>query len=530
MVSAPGSALRPGPLDRRLCALPKTATSLYLIAVIAGLVQLATHVGIAMVLARAFSQLLRDHRVENGSATLMALGLLYGSALVAQLVMTRTLGVLSRRAMATLNLEVLTYFASGVELSRERAGGLAIAMTSGLAPLEGYFSKYLPALVQSVLTPLVLLSVVVALDPLAALVLLVGLLALPFLTAKVAAHANASAAKQWRALYALSARYSELLRGLATLRLLNATRRARREVDDATTNYATTTMTTLRLAFQSSLTAEFTSGVAVGLTAMIVGFQLMAGSVAAASAFTILLIAAEVYAPLRRTSAEFHNAAGGRAAAATLLALLEQELPEPLTSVTFDENSATVSFRQTSVALPNQRHTTPLTGSATRGQVLVIAGDSGTGKTTLLHQIARSLGSAVAVAPQHIDLFQASVADNLVLDGRKVPSSVRDAACRATGFDQVVAQLAQGFATPLGDGGVMLSTGEQRKLGLTRVLLADRPVIVLDEPTANLDEASIAHLRAELPTALANRVVLMSAHSDHTVLPATFTHDLGRQP
>ena len=94
----------------------------------------------------------------------------------------------------------------------------------------------------------------------------------------------------------------------------------------------------------------------------------------------------------------------------------------------------------------------------------------------------------------------------------------------------MVAQLAQGFATPLGDGGVMLSTGEQRKLGLTRVLLADRPVIILDEPTANLDEASIAHLRAELPTALANRVVLMSAHSDRTVLPATFTHDLGRQP
>jgi ATP-binding cassette subfamily C protein CydD len=350
---------------------------------------------------------------------------------------------------------------------------------------------------------------------------------MPVITAKVATRATASAAKQWRALYSLSARYSELLHGLTTLRLLNATSQAKREVDEATKNYGSATMSALRLAFQSSLAAEFTTGVAIGLTAMVVGFQLLAGTVPVAAAFTILLIAAEVYAPLRRTSAEFHNAASGRAAAATLFELMDQS-PEPsLDTVVLNAESTTLSFNQTSISLREDRTTLPLTALLETGDVLVVTGVSGSGKSTLLQAIATTLGSNASFMPQRIDLFSATVTENLVLDGRLVVEQDLVAACRVTGFDRVVDELPMGFDTLLGDGGVTLSAGELRKLGLTRALLSDRPVVILDEPTANLDEASLEHLARGLHQAIERRIVIMSAHGQAPLLHPTVLHHVG---
>ncbi len=526
-MSASGSALRPGPLDRRLVAMAKRPRLAYVVALLSCLVQLATQVGIAMALAHAFSQLLASGALGEQTSLLIEVALLFGLSLLAQVVMVRALGQVSRQAMETLNNEVLSQFSNGVEPSRERAGGLAIALTSGLTPLEGYFSKYLPALVQAVLTPLVLLTVVLVLDPLAALLLAIGLAALPLITARVARRANASAAKQWRALYALSARYSELLHGLTTLRLFNATSRAEREVDEATTSYTNATMAALRLAFQSSLAAEFTTGVSVGLTAMVIGFQLMAGTVSAASAFTILLVAAEIYAPLRRTSSEFHNAASGRAAAETLLQLIDQEREAPLHSITFDQTAKTVTMVKAAVGLPGEATTLPLSARLSAGEVLVIVGDSGTGKSTLLGALATSLGAAATLVSQRVDVFSATVAENLVLDGRAVSADELEAACQATGFSAVIEQLSHGQETLIGDGGVSLSAGELRKLALTRALLSKRPIVLLDEPTANLDAASVAHLNAALPVALSQSIVIMTAHGRDTVLAPTFTHDLG---
>jgi len=497
---------------------------------VCGIIQLGSQIGVAVVLARLFTTWLSTRPSTTSSAPLAILGLFFGVALLAQLAMTLVLGNLSQQTITRLNAEVLAQVERGIELSGERVGGLAVALTSGLAPLQGYFSKYLPALVQAVFTPLILLAVVVIFDPIAAVVLLLGLVALPLLTARVASRANSSAAKQWRALYALSAHYSELLHGLTTLRLLNATQRARHEVDEATQQYSSATMSALKLAFQSSLVAEFTSGVAVGLTAMVVGFQLLAGRISAASAFTILLVAAEIYAPLRRTSAEFHNAASGRAAAATLFALIDQSPISRLKSVAFDRSTLRLSLQATTVSLPEGHETAPLSLVLSASEVLLVSGASGSGKTTLLNELARSLGDDATLMPQRVDVFSATVENNLVLDGRAVTEADRDGACQATGFDQVITHLPQGFHTMLGDGGVSLSAGERRKLGLTRALLAGRPIVILDEPTANLDEASILHLRDTLPQSLKHRLVILSTHGQTPILSPTATHHLGTSP
>ncbi len=523
-MSEAGSALKPGPLDRRLITLARPSNTPLAVALLCALVQLATHIGVAVVLAHLFSNLLGTSRLSDSTTPLIELTLLFALSLAAQFAMTTALGRVSRQAMSHLTTEVLTQVARGRELSQERSGGLAIALTSGLTPLEGYFSKYLPTLVQSILTPLVLLTVVVVLDPLAALILVLGLIAMPVITAKVATRATASAAKQWRALYSLSARYSELLHGLTTLRLLNATSRAKREVDEATKNYAAATMSALRLAFQSSLAAEFSTGVAIGLTAMVVGFQLLAGKTSVAVAFTILLVAAEVYAPLRRTSAEFHNAASGSAAAATLFQLLDEVPEQPLEGVTFHPETTTLSLAAASVPLQEGRSTTPLTTTLCAGEVLVVSGDSGTGKSTLLQAIAKALGQSASFMPQRIHVFSATVTENLVLDGRRVGDRELDAACHVTGFHHVVDQLPQGLNTVLGDGGVALSAGELRKLGLTRALLADRPVIILDEPTANLDEASLEYLIEGFGHAVEHRIVILSAHGQPPLLAPTLLH------
>jgi ATP-binding cassette, subfamily C, bacterial CydD len=173
------------------------------------------------------------------------------------------------------------------------------------------------------------------------------------------------------------------------------------------------------------------------------------------------------------------------------------------------------------------------------GEAVALVGESGAGKSTvaglLLGLLAPTAGTVtvggvdlaacqvdawrrlIAWVPQHPALLRATVADNIRLaDPTATAEMVREAAARA-GADQYISALPDGYATMIGGGGRGLSPGERRRIGLARAFLRDAPLVILDEPTADLDPASVALVAAAVRRLQAGRTVLLIAHRPELV-------------
>jgi len=442
----------------------------------------------------------------------------------------------ARRAGDALVEDALAAMASGPTVAPDRVGGLTVALTSGLDGLQGYFGRYLPALLQCAIVPIGLLIWIATLDPIAGAILVVMAGSLPVVMARLGASGAAASAKQWRSLHALSARYFELLDGLTTLRLLNQVDRAEREVAGATASFSTATMAALRIAFRAAVAMEFLSGVAVGLVAMELGFGLLSGHHALATSLTIVLVAAEVFAPLRRVGTEYHAARSAISAANAIADFTShgEGDPPPLTA------HPTLELRDLVVTLSSGDDLPPLSGEVRPGLPLEITGPSGVGKSTTLSTIlglhaarSGSIGlpgastGAIAAAPQQPFLFATTLAENLRLFRPEATDQDLADATAAVGLTDLIAALPVGLATQVGDGGTSFSAGELRRIGIARVLLADRPVAVLDEPTANLDAAARSAMQTVLEHLARTRCLVVVHHEAAPMFATSTTVHLG---
>ena len=267
------------------------------------------------------------------------------------------------------------------------------------------------------------------------------------------------------------------------------------------------------------------AGAAVGLTAMLLGFRLLAGQVPLSHALAILLLAGEVYAPLRRVNAEFHAASSGREAAGMLFGLLDQDIPTVVDGVILLNNE--LVLKDVTVGLPTGEPLEPLSAVVERGAGLHLTGPSGVGKTTVLEAITRALGKNAALAPQHPYVFSGTLLDNLVLSNPSVDRETLERTLSICQLSELIVALPDGLQTNIGDGGLQLSSGERQRVGLARALLAQRPVLLLDEPGAHLDPETLKALRHALKPVFEHSIVIEVAHN-HGVVDCTLTQEVRR--
>ena len=417
------------------------------------------------------------------------------------------------------------------------AGEIATAAVNGVDGLEAYFARYLPQLVLAALVPLAVLTWTVAIDVTSAAIMVVTLPLIPLFMVLIGRYTESKTRARWSALTRLSSHFLDVIRGLPTLRAFNRGEAQAGRIEEVSEAYRRTTMETLRVSFLSGAALDLAATLATALVAVTLGVRLVEGTVAFRPALTVLLLTPELYVPLRSLAAQFHVSADGLAAAERILDLTEAPQARPLGSDRVP--SAWRSLRLQDVSLENVgRGGKVLDGfdlTIARGEVVALVGPSGSGKSTVAALLLglrspdsgtitvdgtdlasldlRRWRADVAWVPQRPSVFRGSVRDNIAIGNPSVTDPEIDLASRAAGFDEVVNELPRGYETHIGEGARGLSAGETRRLALARALARPAQLVILDEPTANLDPESAAVIAASILRLDPGQAVLLIAHS-----------------
>jgi ATP-binding cassette, subfamily C, bacterial CydCD len=458
------------------------------------------------------------------------------AGLVSDLCAARASATVSRRLRSRLVHAMLELPAS--QTSRQRSGELSLLVTRGVAAIDPYLTRYLPALLLAVVLPPLTLVAIATQDLLAAGVVAVTLPLVPVFAILVGMATRDHADRQWAALSALAGHFVDVMKGLPTLVVHGRARAQTATIRRVTDQHRRSTLSTLRLAFASSAVLELVATLSVALVAVVVGLRLAGGSLDLRTALVVLLLAPEAYWPLRRVGAEFHAAAEGTATFAAAEELLAEAVPEPSTRGGASDAWAGLSVRDLRVTYPGRTAAAldlpGVVDLAPRALVAVV-GSSGSGKSTFLSTLAGELpvergslsagpvalgpGSVahwrtqVAWLPQRPWLESGTVRDNLTVARPHADDPELWGALTRVGLADVVSGLPGGLESPVGEDGGRLSAGQRARLALARAVLADRPLVLVDEPSAHLDAQS-ERVMVETLSWLARRsTVVVVTHS-----------------
>jgi ATP-binding cassette, subfamily C, bacterial CydD len=418
------------------------------------------------------------------------------------------------------------------------AGEIAAAGVQGVDGLRAYFGRYLPQIVLACLVPLAVLGWVAAIDLTSALIMLMTLPLVPVFMWLIGRYTEERTRERWLALRLLSTHFLDVVRGLPTLRLFNQSRAQGAAIAGVSDRHRRATMGTLRVSFLSGTVLELAATLGVALVAVTVGVRLVGGGLGLQAGLTVLVLAPELYLPLRQLGAEFHASADGVAVAERIIALSETP-PEVQTHARIPAPSPAaeiIRFEGVSFAYPARAGLVldELELELFPRETLLLAGESGAGKSTvasLLLRLAEPTAGHLTVGkvdlaecdtddwrgrlawvPQRPTIFHGTVAENIRLARAEAADEDVRAAAVAAGADAFIQGLPAAYETVVGDGGRPLSAGERRRLALARAFVRDAPFVILDEPTADLDPESAQLVGRAIGSLQKGRTILLIAH------------------
>ncbi|SDP57284.1 ATP-binding cassette, subfamily C, CydD [Pedococcus dokdonensis] len=424
----------------------------------------------------------------------------------------------------------------------------------GSTSIEPYVARFLPALVTAAVVPALAVVTLAVVDWPSALVVVLTLPLLPVFAALIGATTRDATDRRWGALADLSGHFLDVVRGLPTLVAYGRGERQVGVIGEVSQRHRRATMATLRLAFLSSAALELLATICVAIVAVTVGLRLSHGSLDLGTGLLAILLAPEAYWPIRRVGAEFHNAADGAAALSAALPQLAtpQETAAPQETAhcptpqlpsdaeagepgDWPPSSPGVCARGLGYTYPGSEHPVLHGVELTAATGLtVVTGPSGSGKSTLLELLAglrtptvgSVRGGTTHLVTQRPFLTVGSLRDNLLLGVRPLPDATVWRALRQVGLDGAVAAQPEGLQSPLGDDGRGLSAGQRARLVLARACLAEVDVVLLDEPTAHLDDESAAWAHRAIRELATRRCVVAVTHRPELLALADHHVDL----
>lgn len=451
-------------------------------------------------------------------------------------------------------------------------GGNAWAWVRGIDALDAWFALYYPQQYLAILVPLLLIAAVFPVDWISALVFAGTVPLIPVFMILVGIQADKKQKEQWRILLRLGNHFVETLQGLRTLRLLGQAKRRARQIRHAAQSYRLATMRVLRVGFVSSMALELVATISTAIIAVEIGLRLLYGHLDLQQSLFVLLLAPEIYAPLRQLGARYHAAMEGAEAARDLVKRFgldeNQEFltkPKKINSLPTEHKSALAPEcakdkgadpRRHGIMVKNLCITWP---GASRpalqdvslefppGSTTVLAGPSGAGKSTLaaallglvpiqqgtivcgeleinsLQKLAlaqQQWHSQLAWVPQRPTLFHGSLEENISMgNSRASKREIHEAAQRA-GIHEWISSLPQAYQTQVQENGSRLSGGQRQRLALARAFVRKASLLILDEPTSQLDVENATWLAQSFADLGEGRTVIHIAHRRSTLQSA----------
>ena len=497
---------------------------------------------LANVIARVF---LGQETLADVMPRIFALGAVYGVRAVLGWARTSAAHRGGIKVISGLRLQLAEHIVRhGPSLRHDRTTGDLVAVVGpGLEALEIYFSRYLPQVVLAALVPTSIVAWVIFNDWVSAVIFAITVPLIPVFMVLIGSVAHDRTAKRWRKLEYLTSRFLDLLQGLPTLRIFGRARDHIAEVERVSDEYRRETMATLRIAFLSALVLELAATMSTALIAVGIGLRVVTGSLIFEPALAILILAPEVYLPLRRVASEFHASMDGAQAATHAFSILDSTSQVASGAATVDLGTATIDLNGIRYTYPGSNGasgsepTPSLDGLDLQirpGERLAIVGRSGAGKSTIFAILLRfadpqhgsvtvtgtdlsdinveSWRSQIAWVGQDPYLFKGSIRDNIRFGYEVATDDEVEVAARTAGVSVFCSGLVEGLDTQIGEQGSLLSAGQRRRVALARALVRPAPLLLVDEPAANLDPDTQAIVHRALNEVTGVKTIVTVAH------------------
>jgi len=430
----------------------------------------------------------------------------------------------------------------------ERTGGVMLSIVDGVEQLQTFFGQYVPQVTVALLTPLAIFAFIAFWDvPVAAVMLVFALVTL--IGPSVFLHIERrSSHGRHGALKSFGSEFLDGVQGLPTLKAFGQSRAYGRRLANRARELCDTS---LRVISIGVMTRGITDcGVAIGAAAALslAVWRVSHGLMSLQALLIVLMAGTEVFRPLRDLRMVLHQGILGQSAAAGINALFAAEplvssraanWPRPICPLL-----PTIAFEAVYFAYPGGRGAAHdgLSFTVAAGEKVGIVGPSGSGKSSVARLLLRLfdpqrgtvriggqdlrtldpevLRRMIAVVHQDTYLFYGTVEDNLRLGKPDAGREELEAAARDANAHEFIMALPQGYATMIGERGVMLSGGQRQRLAIARALLRDAPILILDEALSSVDAENEAVIQQAIDRLSAGRTTLILAHRLSSVIAA----------
>ncbi|EJS55325.1 thiol reductant ABC exporter subunit CydD [Bacillus nitratireducens] len=435
------------------------------------------------------------------------------------------------------------YFTLGPRFVQTNGTGHLVTLSiEGIEKFKTYIELTIPKMIRSSIVPGLIVLYVFTLDIKSGIILVVTIPIVIIFMILLGLAAQKMADSQYEIYRVLSNHFVDTLKGLETLKYLGKSKQHEGKIEKVSKRYRKATMRTLRVAFLSSFALDFFTSLSIAFVAVGLGIRLIDGTIILLPALTILILAPEYFLPIKQVGANYHATLDGQLAIEQIEEILQKqkgiEMKDSNVDIVWNASS---SLKLQDVKVNNDESEKAILEGIDftwqgNGAIGVI-GESGAGKSTLIDVLAGFLSPSagkmlvngveidgstredwqknIAYIPQQPYIFPLSLKDNICFYETNTTDEEVERVINEVGLRSLVASLPNGMYEIIGEGGRMLSGGQEQRVAMARALLSKKPIILLDEPTAHLDIETEFEIKQSMLRLFEGKLVFLATHRLH---------------
>ncbi|MES5867159.1 thiol reductant ABC exporter subunit CydD [Bacillus cereus group sp. RP32] len=517
---------------------------LYVVLTIISILEAISIIGQTVFLARAITFLFQGETVQSVLNETVYFGITFAVrhmlVRISQILVER----FAEKTGSLLRKQLIeAYFTLGPRYVQTAGTGHLVTLSiEGIEKFKTYIELTIPKMIRSSIVPGLIVLYVFTLDIESGIILVVTIPIVITFMILLGLAAQKMADSQYETYRVLSNHFVDTLKGLETLKYLGKSKQHEGKIEKVSKRYRKATMRTLRVAFLSSFALDFFTSLSIAFVAVGLGIRLIDGTIVLLPALTILILAPEYFLPIKQVGANYHATLDGQLAMEQIEEILQQqkEIGKKESNVDLIWNSSSNLNLQDVKVKSGESEKAILEGIdftwKGTGAIGVI-GESGAGKSTLIDVLAGFLtpsggkliingvkidGSTredwqknIVYIPQQPYIFPLSLKDNICFYETNTTDAEVERVINEVGLRSLVTSLPNGMYERIGEGGRMLSGGQEQRVAMARALLSKKPIILLDEPTAHLDIETEFEIKQAMLRLFEGKLVFLATHRLH---------------